>query len=58
MMTLTRTQILKLAILADKFKEVDWFTLESSSKTSVKFKAFANSADEYDVVIDITEIGD
>lgn len=58
MMILTRTQILKLAILADKFKEVDWFTLEDNSKTSVKFKAFANSADEYDVIIDITEIGD
>jgi hypothetical protein len=60
-MILTRSQVLRLAALADKFPETDRFFLEESSSSGigadvlVKFKAF-NGLDQYDTTIDITDV--
>jgi hypothetical protein len=60
--SLNRTQVEKLAKMADHFKEVEWFTLESTSSSgigpmvSVKFNLFGDHDKDEDTTIDITDV--
>ena len=59
---LNRTQVEKLAKMADHFKEVEWFTREESSTSGfgptvvVKFNLFADNDKDIDTTIDITDV--
>ena len=59
---LNRTQVEKLAKMADHFKEVEWFTLEANNSSgigpsvSVKFNLFGDSDKDEDTTVDITDV--
>jgi hypothetical protein len=59
---LNRTQVEKLAKMADHFKEVEWFTLESTHTSGigpavvVKFNLFADNDKDIDTTVDITDV--
>jgi len=59
---LNRTQIQKLAKMADHFKEVEWFTLEENSSSGigpsviVKFNLFNDDDKDVDTTVDITDV--
>ena len=60
--SLNRTQVEKLAKMADHFKEVEWFTLEETNTSgigptaSVKFNLFGDHDKDQDTTIDITDV--
>jgi hypothetical protein len=59
---LNRTQIEKLAKMAEHFHEVEWFTLEESNSSGigptvvVKFNLFNDSDKDIDTTVDITDV--
>ncbi len=59
---LNRVQIEKLSKMAAHFKEVEWFTLEESSRSGigptvvVKFNLFNDSDKDIDTTVDITDV--
>jgi hypothetical protein len=59
---LNRSQVLKLAQLADHFKEVEWFTFEENLSSGigptvvVKFNLFKDDDKDTDVAVDITDV--
>jgi hypothetical protein len=60
--SLNRTQVEKLAKMADHFKEVEWFTLEEKLDSGigptvvVKFNLFSDNDKDIDTTIDITDV--
>lgn len=60
--SLNRTQIEKLAKMANHFKEVEWFTLEESLDSGigptvvVKFNLFNDNDKDIDTTVDITDV--
>jgi hypothetical protein len=58
---LTKKQVLRLAVIAERFPESQWFVLEEDNSsgigpmTKVKFCVFDRSQD-YDTMINITDI--
>lgn len=58
---LTKKQVLRLAVIAERFPESQWFVLEEESSSGigptikVKFCVFDQSLD-YDTVVDITDV--
>lgn len=60
--SLNRSQIKKLAKMADHFKEVEWFTLEESLDSGigptvvVKFNLFNDDDKDIDTTVDITDV--
>ena len=59
---LNRTQVLKLAKIAEHFHEVEWFTLETNNASGigptvvVKFDLFNDSDKDNDTTVDITDV--
>lgn len=59
---LNRTQVLKLAKIAEHFSEVEWFTLEETNVSGigpsvvVKFDLFNDSDKDNDTYVDITDV--
>jgi len=59
---LTRTQIEKLAKLAQQFEQVEWYTLTETHPSgigptvNVQFKLFSDDLKDHDTVIDITDV--
>lgn len=60
--TLNRTQVEKLAKMAEHFKEVEWFTLEEHITSGigptvvVKFNLFNDTDKDIDTTVDITDV--
>lgn len=60
--SLNRTQVEKLAKMANHFKEVEWFTLEEKLDSGigptvvVKFNLFSDNDKDIDTTIDITDV--
>ena len=60
--TLNRSQVEKLAKMAEHFKEVDWFILEESNTSgigptvTVKFNLFNDDDKDIDTTVDITDV--
>jgi hypothetical protein len=60
--SLNRTQVEKLAKMAEHFKEVEWFTLEESLSSgigptvTVKFNLFNDDDKDIDTTVDITDV--
>lgn len=60
--SLNRTQIEKLAKMANHFKEVEWFTLEETTTSgigptvTVKFNLFNDADKDVDTTVDITDV--
>ena len=61
--SLNRKQVEKLAKMAEKFPDVEWFTLEESNSSGigptvvVKFNLFNDSDKDIDTTVDITDVG-
>jgi len=59
---LNRKQVKKLSRIADHFKEVEWFTLESDNNSgigptiTVKFNLFNDTDKDIDTAVDITDV--
>lgn len=59
---LNRSQIEKLAKMANHFTEVEWFTLEESNSSGigptvvVKFNLFKDNDKDIDTTVDITDV--
>jgi len=59
---LNRSQVKKLAKMADHFKEVEWFTLEENNNSGigptvvVKFNLFNDDDKDIDTTVDITDV--
>lgn len=59
---LTRTQIEKLAKLAQQFEQVEWYTLTETHSSgigptvNVQFKLFSDDVNDHDTVVDITDV--
>ena len=55
-------QVEKLAKMAEHFKEVEWFTLESAhtsgigTSVTVKFNLFNDDDKDIDTTVDITDV--
>lgn len=60
--SLNRTQVQKLAKLAEHFREVEWFTLQESRSSgigptvSVTFNLFNDNDKDVDTTVDITDV--
>ena len=58
---LTRTQIEKLANLAQQFEQVEWYTLTETHSSgigptvNVRFNMFSDDLLDHDTVVDITD---
>lgn len=61
--SLNRTQVLKLAKIAEQFNQVEWFILEESNSSGIgptikiKFNLFGDNDKDIDTAIDITDVG-
>ena len=59
---LNRKQVGQLALLADHFKEVEWFTLQEESTSgigstvTVKFNLFGDADKDVDTTVNITDV--
>lgn len=59
--SLTRKQVLKLAELAAKFPDAEWFSIETHNQSGigttvmVKFDMFKDDRKDFDTTIDITD---
>lgn len=62
MIALNRKQALKFAEIVKRFPEVEWFTIEESSKSGigpdvqVRFNLFGDTDKDEDVTVDITDV--
>jgi hypothetical protein len=60
--TLNRKQVGQLAQLADRFQEVEWFTLQEESESgigstvTVKFNLFGDADKDTDTTVNITDV--
>lgn len=60
--SLNRTQVQKLAKMAEHFSEVEWFTLQESRSSgigptvSVTFNLFNDNDKDVDTTVDITDV--
>ena len=60
--SLNRKQVEKLAKMAEKFPDVEWFTLEESLTSGigptvvVKFNLFSDNDKDIDTTVDITDV--
>ena len=59
--SLTRNQVHQLADLAEKFSDIEWFTIDASDTSGigptvlVKFLIFKNDHRDFDTTVDITD---
>ena len=59
--SLTRNQVHQLADLAEKFSDIEWFTIDASDTSGigptvlVKFLIFKNDHKDFDTTVDITD---
>jgi hypothetical protein len=60
--TLNRKQVGQLAQLADRFQEVEWFTLQEESESgigstvTIKFNLFGDADKDTDTTVNITDV--